>query len=191
MGYLYVSWTFYVYSTFTLRSSNDFQLADSDATLAETNAPSDLGWGHRWIVGLAVCFLLAGVVLRGVAAGDHLWLDEQHTAWVASSDLGDVAGRSIDGNQTPLFFYACWATLKAGGESALSLRLPSLLCGLVLLFIVPVWIYRRTASAASLLIVSAWFLFDYDAVFYSSEARPYAMVQLLGAIQAGVFWLLD
>ena len=140
------------------------------------------------VFGVAVCLLMLGVVFRAVATGDFLWLDEQHTAWVAQADLADVAGRAADGNQTPLFFYACWSTLKIGGKSALSLRLPSLLCGLCLLVAVPAWVWRKTASSAALVVVAAWFLFDYDAVFYASEARPYAMVQLLGAVQAAVFF---
>ena len=143
---------------------------------------------QRIAIGIAVCCLLIGVVFRATAAGDHLWLDEQHTAWVAKGDLGDVAHRAAAGNQTPLFFYGCWAAIKCGGQSAMSLRLPSLLCGLVLMTVVSQNIYRRTLCAASLLVVAAFFLFDYDTVFYASEARPYAMVQLLGVIQAAVFF---
>lgn len=139
-------------------------------------------------VAVAVGLLALGVVFRAQAAGDFLWLDEQHTAWVSKSNFTNVASKAADGNQTPLFFYACWASLVAGGESALSLRLPSLLCGLGLLVAVPWYVFRKTGSVVSLLLVSAWFLFDYDAVFYASEARPYAMVQLLGAIQAAVFF---
>lgn len=140
------------------------------------------------VIAVAVGLLALGVVFRAQATGDFLWLDEQHTAWVAKSDFGEVAVRAADGNQTPLFFYASWASLMAGGQSALSLRLPSLLCGLGLLVVVPWFVFRRTGDVVSLLLVSAWLVFDYDAVFYASEARPYAMVQLLGAIQAAVFF---
>ena len=153
-----------------------------------SDAGYDPSWGRTILIGVALCLLMLGVVFRALAAGDFLWLDEQHTAWVAQADLAKVAKRAADGNQTPLFFYACWSAMKVGGESALSLRLPSLLCGLCLLAIVPSWVWRQTVSAASLLVVAAWFLFDYDAVFYASEARPYAMVQLLGVIQAAVFF---
>ena len=154
-------------------------MSNNDSLTA--NVDHDSSAGRSMVIGVAVCLLMLGVVFRAVAAGDFLWLDEQHTAWVAKANLADVAGRAADGNQTPLFFYACWSALKVGGESALSLRLPSLICGLCLMVIVPLWVWRHTASAASLLIVAAWFLFDYDAVFYASEARPYAMVQLLGS----------
>ncbi len=140
------------------------------------------------VIGIAICCLMAGVVVRAVAAGDYLWLDEQHTAWVAKGDLADVAHRAAAGNQTPLFFYGCWAAIKCGGESALSLRLPSLLCGLALMTIVAVNVYRRTLCAAALLVVAVFFLFDYDAVFFANEARPYAMVQLLGVMQAAAFF---
>jgi hypothetical protein len=151
-------------------------------------APQDSSFGRTFVIGIAVCCLMAGVVLRATAAGDYLWLDEQHTAWVVNGGLADVAPRAADGNQTPLFFYASWAAVQVGGESALSVRLPALLCGLALMTIVSVGVYRRTGSAASLLVVSAFFLLDYDAIFYASEARPYAMVQLLGVVQALAFF---
>ena len=147
----------------------------------------DPALGRTIVIGIAVCCLMIGVVFRAMAAGDYLWLDEQHTAWVAKAGLTDVAHRAADGNQTPLFFYACWAAIKCGGQSALSLRLPSLLCGLALMTIVPLYVYRRTQCAAALLVVSAFLLLDYDTVFYASEARPYAMVQLLGVIQVTAF----
>jgi hypothetical protein len=143
-------------------------------------------------VTVAVGMLVLGLMFRVQAAGDFLWLDEQHTAWSAKTHFVDVAFRAAEGNQTPLFFYAAWAALRVGGESALSLRLPSLICGAVLLGLVPWYVFRRTACVAALWVLAAWFLFHYDAVFYASEARPYAMVQLLGAIQAGIFlnWLV-
>ena len=140
------------------------------------------------VIGIAVCCLLIGVVFRAVAAGDYLWLDEQHTAWVAKANLAEVAQRAAQGNQTPLFFYGSWAAIKCGGQTVLSLRLPALLCGLALMTIVAVVVYRQTLCAASLLVVSVFFLFDYDTVFYASEARPYAMVQLLGVLQGAAFF---
>ncbi len=159
----------------------------SDDSLGPTDPPGPAP-ARTIVIGVAVCCLMIGVVFRAVAADDYLWLDEQHTAWVAKADLADVAQRAAAGNQTPLFFYGCWAAIKCFGQSALSLRLPSLLCGLALMTIVPLVIYRRTLCAASLLVVTVFFLFDYDTVFYASEARPYAMVQLLGVIQAASFF---
>lgn len=153
----------------------------------ELNPTRDTALGSTIAIGIAVCCLMIGVVFRAVAAGDCLWLDEQHTAWVATGDLADVAPRAADGNQTPLFFYVCWAAIQCGGQSALTLRLPSLLCGFALMTLVAVGIYRRTQCAASLLVVAVFFLLDYDSIFYASEARPYAMIQLLGVIQAAVF----
>lgn len=140
------------------------------------------------VVGVVICLLIMGAVFRAQGVGDFLWLDEQHTAWVATTSLSHVASGAADGNQTPLFFYACWASVAAGGDSAVSLRLPSLLCGLALLVGVPWYVYRRTNDVLSLLLVSVWLAFNFDAVFYSSEARPYAMVQLIGAVQVAVFF---
>jgi len=160
----------------------------------QPNDPLDLridrdhSLGRSVVIGIAVCLLMLGVVFRAVAAGDFLWLDEQHTAWVAQDDLAGVAGRAADGNQTPLYFYTVWAALKVGGLSSMSLRLPSLICGLAMMVGVSLFVYRKTNCGAALLLVAAFFLLDYDAVFYASEARPYALVQLLGVIQAAVFF---
>jgi len=154
----------------------------------DSSTTRDSALGSTIVIWIAVCCLMVGVVFRATAAGDYLWLDEQHTAWAAKSGIADVAGRATDGNQTPLFFYASWAAIQCGGESALSVRLPSLVCGLALMAIVTLGVYRRTQCAASLLVVSVFFLLDYDTVFYASEARPYAMIQLLGLIQATIFF---
>lgn len=163
-------------------------MASEPVDVLAANAAPTSSLGRSIVLVVAICLLLLGGVFRATAVGDHLWLDEQHTAWVAKGDLTDVARRAAAGNQTPLYFYAVWAALKVGGVSAPALRLPGLVCGMALMTIVPILVYRRTSSTAALLLVAAFFAFDYDCVFYTSEARPYVMVQLLGGVQAIVFF---
>ena len=132
--------------------------------------------------------IIGGVAIRLWAARDFLWLDELHTAWAVSGTFSDVFNRAVDGNQTPLYFWLTFAAQKLFGTSALTLRLVSLLAGVALVILLPIGVRRITRSNAAALLTSLFLLVDYNMVFYASEARPYALVQLLGVLQAIAFW---
>lgn len=135
----------------------------------------------------AIC-LLAGACLRFAAANDYLWLDELHTGWTVSGSFSDVYWRSADGNQSPLFFYLCFAAVKLLGYSAGALRAISLAGSMLLLIGLPLVVYRAGRCAAAVLLISLFLMLDYDCIFYASEARPYGMLQWLGGLQAFCFW---
>jgi hypothetical protein len=124
------------------------------------------GSSRLWGAALGLVALV-GAGLRLVQSGESLWLDELHTAWCALASLDEVGARAADGNQGPLFFWLQWALVRLLGASELSLRLTSILAGTALLMLVGV-------VAATLLAVDPW------AIFWGSEARPYALVQWLG-----------
>jgi len=141
------------------------------------------------VLAVSLVCLLAGAYLRIAAANDYLWLDELHTGWTVSGSLTDVYWRSVDGNQSPLFFYLCFAAVKLLGYSAGALRAVSLAGSILLLIGLPLVVYRMTRCAAAVLLVSLFLMLDYDCVFYASEARPYGMLQWLGGLQAACFWI--
>ena len=151
-----------------------------------TYAPPSLA--ERAILALSVLCLLIGLALRLVAANDYLWLDELHTGWTVSGSLADVYWRSVDGNQSPLFFYLCFAVVKLLGYSASALRAVSLVGSFLLLVGLPLVVYRATRCAAAVLLISLFLMLDYDCIFYASEARPYGMLQWIGGLQALCFW---
>ena len=152
---------------------------------AENN--KSLSSAGRWILGLSVVCLMVGGYLRMAVTNDYLWLDELHTGWTVSGSLNDVYWRSADGNQSPLFFYLCFAAVKLLGYSANSLRAVSLAGAMLLLIGLPLMVYRATRCAAAVFLVSLFLMLDYDCVFYASEARPYGMLQWLGGLQALCF----
>ena len=143
---------------------------------------------ERFTLAVSVLCLLMGLVLRLVAANDYLWLDELHTSWTVSGSLSDVYWRSVDGNQSPLFFYLCFAAVHLLGYSVAALREVSLAGSILLMIGLPMVVYGATRCSAAVLLISLFLMLDYDCVFYASEARPYGMLQWIGGLQALCFW---
>jgi Dolichyl-phosphate-mannose-protein mannosyltransferase len=135
--------------------------------------------------------LVLATLLRLWQINESLWLDELHSAWVVSSGVGEIVERAQIGNQSPLYFYLPWLTTSLFGMSEWALRLPSLLAGVGLVAIAYGMIYQWTrsiiaASACAVLVAT-----DHNFLFYATEARPYACVQLIAAIQLAIFWKLQ
>ncbi len=133
----------------------------------------------------------AGAVLRLQEVAHSLWLDELHTAWCVSGDLADVAPRARIGNYSPVYFYLVWASTHLVGLNEWGLRLPSLLAGIALIPVIHFATARFAGSRAAGLTAAAIVAFD-GAFFgwYSQEARPFALVQLLAVVHVWVFFEL-
>jgi len=133
-----------------------------------------------------LAIVLLGAAMRLWQARESLWLDELHTAWCAIGSLAEVAPRATMGNQSPLFFWLHWLLVQVIGPSELTLRLPSLVAGSLL----PVALYcliRRWTSETWLAVLAAWLVVvDPKQIFYATEARPYALVELLAVLHVAV-----
>jgi hypothetical protein len=135
------------------------------------------------LTALGICLIAAA--LRIPPLHESLWIDELHTAWTALGPLDEVARRAAIGNQGPLFYWLEWLVIGIVGESELSLRLPSLVAGSLLplgLFFVA----RRWKADVSGLVAAGITALDPLSIFYSTEARPYAAVQLLAVVYMAV-----
>ena len=137
----------------------------------------------NWSILAAITALAA--VLRLWQIGESLWVDELHTSWCVQGSFSQVAKRAALGNQSPLYFYLVWGVTRLLGESEFSLRLPSLLAGIALpgmtwLLVRRLGLEAKTEAASLLaaLLVSI----DHTSIFFATEARPYALVELLGAV---------
>ncbi|MEX0818129.1 MAG: glycosyltransferase family 39 protein, partial [Pirellulaceae bacterium] len=119
------------------------------------------------------------------------WLDELHSAWVVSSGLSEIAARAQVGNQSPLYFYLPWATTSLFGMSEWSLRLPSLVAGVGLVMLAYGLAYEFTRSRLAAIACATLAAVDHNFLFYATETRPYAWVQLVAAIQLYFFWQLQ
>lgn len=133
--------------------------------------------------------LIGTVVLVGAAVrfynlgGKSLWLDEvissQATHISSFADL--IAWVKVDVDQVPLFSTITWL-LSGFGDGEIALRLPSAIAGT--LTIVAVYALAKqtygfgTALLAALLMAVLPF-----AVWYSQEARAYALLMLLTTMQ--------
>ncbi len=140
--------------------------------------------------------ILAGItalaaMLRLWQINESLWVDELHTSWCVQGGLSQVAERATAGNQSPLYFYLVWGVTRLLGESEFTLRLPSLLAGIALpgmtwLLVRRLWLREEddpngndAARNCSAPLAAFLVAIDHASIFYSTEARPYACVQLL------------
>jgi hypothetical protein len=142
--------------------------------------------------GLLLTGLLAlGAALRVYGVASHaLWIDEYGTWWaVAGEGYAEVWRRvlAVQG-QSPLYYVIVRATVDALGTSPLALRLPSLACGLALLALAYPLGRRLFGSAWLALLSVAAFAVSERLVYYSQEARPYALALLL-ACASFLFYL--
>jgi mannosyltransferase len=132
---------------------------------------------------LAIMFL--GAVLRFYGLGfQSLWAGE-----LASWDFGgrDTISRVVqDGSQPPFYFLILHFARWIFGDSEWALRLPSAIAGWLCIpaiyFLGKKLYSEREGIIAALLVAVLW-----PTVYYSQEARPYAMLILL-SILATYFW---
>lgn len=151
---------------------------------------------HRWgarlpnVVALTLLGIvtLVGLLLRIAQVDESLWLDELHTAWTISGGLADIPHRAAMGNYSPVYFLLPWATSHTIGFSEFALRLPSVVPGVLLMPLAYFAVVRWTASRSAALL-AAWIVaLEANFIFYAQEARPYALIQLLGLVHVIVFW---
>jgi mannosyltransferase len=143
--------------------------------------------------------VVVAAILRGWQAGESLWLDELHTSWAVNGSLGEVVERAAIGNQSPLYFWLAWFFARLPMQPEIALRMPSLLAGCAL----PVALYwltstftapeKPTAESAdhTPALLAAWLVaIDPQAIFYSQEARPYALMMLVAVVHIGQLFLI-
>lgn len=147
-----------------------------------------------WLLAILVAIVFAGASLRfSIAFSDGLWLDELHTAWTTNASIGQVASRADTGNQSPLYFWLVWCCRRltevlSTAEPTLNLRLVSLLAGCGAMAVGCHLVWNWTRSYLAVVCVSLLLTVETSLVFYSTEARPYALMQFVALIQVGFFW---
>lgn len=141
-------------------------------------------------LGLLVLVTLLAGGIRFYRAGESLWVDELHTAWVVAEGPAEIPARARIGNYSPLYFHLVWGTTQALGTSELSLRLISLLAGVLLVPLAYWAVVRWTDSPMAGLLTATLLAIDRRMLFFAGEARPYALIQLLGLVHVLLFWRL-
>lgn len=129
------------------------------------------------VAGLCALAALVASIVRLWQIRESLWLDELHTAWAISGSAADIGPRAQLGNQSPSYAILAAVSTSLLGSHEVAVRLPSLLAGLAMVVGGCAVTWRWTSSAVAAFTVGMLLAIDHHAIFYSQEARPYALVQ--------------
>lgn len=158
-------------------------------TIGQLDSASGRSFRERSVAAaLLIAITLFASALRLWHSGESLWLDELHTAWTVGGGLADLPRRAALGNQSPLYFLLPWAATQVLGLNELALRLPSLVAGTLLVPLLYGLVVRWTGSHAGGLLAAFLAAIDPHFLFFSLEARSYALVQLTGVAHVMLFW---
>ncbi len=122
---------------------------------------------------------VAGLLFRLPLLGDSLFADELSTYFVVRDDFRGMLVQ-VAGPQEwtpPLYFAIAWLFSKLGSDPTL-LRLPSLLAGVATIPLVYV-LGSMTVGRKAGMVGAALVAFSPLMIFYSTEARGYALLALL------------
>ena len=143
-------------------------------------------------IGVLGVAALVGIFLRTYLLADQVIIDDEwHGLYyvIGKSPQYLFTHFSIPGATCiPLNLYA-WILLKTCGWSEVLLRLPSLVCGFLLLLAGP-WLSREIIGWRSTVVLACLMTLSPLLIFYSRLCRPYSAVAVLGfgAILLAVHW---
>ena len=129
------------------------------------------------LIGAVSALTLVGFLIRLAGFDQSLLGDELSTYWIIHGhSLGDVLSsvHSNDEITPPLYFILGWLSLKIGSDPEW-VRLPSLLAGTATIPLIYV-LGARTVGRAAGLVACAVFAFSPFMIYYSVEARSYALM---------------
>jgi mannosyltransferase len=132
---------------------------------------------------LAAVLALAAALRFSTLGLQSLWYDEAFTpVHVLHSSLAATLHSVVHSeNSPPLWYVLEWLDVRAFGDGALALRVPSALAGLATVWVV--WaIGEELAGRRCALVGSAFVAVNPLFVWYSQEARVYALFALTSAV---------
>ncbi len=123
-----------------------------------------------------------GLILRLISLNQSLWLDEATTAYVARNfSFGEIITKFAPGDfHPPLYYLVIRVWSLVFGTSEIALRMPSVIFG-----VLTIWIVNKISKSktAALLLATSGLL-----VYYSQEARMYSLIALL--VSCLVYWFI-
>jgi 4-amino-4-deoxy-L-arabinose transferase-like glycosyltransferase len=151
---------------------------------ADANAAASPGLTR----GFVVMVTLLGAVLRLYQiTGQSLWVDEMLTWQTIRPGIAAGFGEQIlDSIQGPLYMAIVWPLVRLQ-ESALMLRLPSALAGIITIPLFGLFVARALGGSAARLATLLLALNPFH-VWYSQEGRGYALL-ILFAVLMGLAYL--
>ena len=152
-----------------------------------SGALPSLTWKWRWLP-LALCLLALAVRLQQLTY-HSLWFDEAMSVHWARSDVARILEVSMqlqEDRLPPAYYLLLHAWRQVWGEGETAVRLPSVICGVLLVAVTcrlaAMLFGRRGAWLAGALAAFNPFL-----VWYSQEARMYALAALFASLGSWCF----
>jgi len=133
----------------------------------------------------AAAFVVLGIFLRIFRFwSSGLWTDEYGTWWVvADGGWADVVHRSVEiHGQSPFYYLIVKLCARVLGTGAFGLRLPSIVFGiatLALAYPLGLALFRQRYAGV---FAAAVFAVSVPLIWYSQEARPYALALFMTAL---------
>ncbi len=145
----------------------------------------------------SVCAAVFATSIALLGTTESLWVDELHSSWTISGSWSEIAERARWGNQSPLYFWGLRqidGLLQGTVSQELALRLPSVLGWGATVGLLVYHVLCRAGAARNSVwgavgvvgLVTVWLSFDRIQLFYATEARVYACLQLISFVN----WLL-
>ena len=134
---------------------------------------------------LGFCLILGGTFRIWNFWGPSLWLDEFATHWATSgTGLVDLWNRSVNYSAIPpLYFLVVKLSLSLFGKSEFALRLPSVLAGIMSIFLI--YILGKKVFSKEAGILAAWcFSLHPWIIDTSQDARPYALAVFFAVLSS-------
>ena len=147
------------------------------------DSPGSAWAGIAWTAWVVGALTLAAAALRFSTLGEQsYWYNEAATVVLMKASFGDMISRMshVEGNP-PLYYVLAWLWAKVFGAGEVGLRSLSALAGTAM---VPAAYAatRRLAGIRPALVVAALVSASPLLVWFSQEARPYALFALLAAL---------
>ncbi len=161
-------------------------------SLAEQPAMSHSTPVARWTVAFVVALVACGSILRFYRLGSNsLWIDEYATLRIALLPVGDIFAENLSNNsfEPPIYFWLIHGVAWVLGDSEAAIRLPSAIAGG--LTIPVVWLIMRDLSRSLSIahVTAALLAFNPLHLWYSQEARPYALLVLAASL--AIYFLVE
>ncbi|MFW2831106.1 glycosyltransferase family 39 protein [Sphingomonas sp. ID0503] len=141
-----------------------------------------------WLIAGAIT-LLAAILRFYNLDGQSLWLDEVSSFRNSRAyGAGGLVGLARADHIAPLHSIALWYATEIGGNNAVALRMPSTIAGVLTVPAIYVAAGRVTRSRTTALVAAFLVAISPFAIWYSQEARMYALVLLFATLYVAVAW---
>jgi len=136
-----------------------------------------------------IIILILGFILRLVNLNQSLWLDEAVQAITSKGSFLGLFTELHGDFHPPLYHFLMWGWVHLFGNGEIAMRLPSVFFGTATIYVVCLIAKKLLAKKSKFPLIAALFLATAPFhIYYSQEARTYAMTVFLAALST--YWFI-